>query len=167
MGRHKRQTYPGGDKSKRPVVLVGLIDGTHPNAASDKHVGYVLEKIAPHPNDERFAVKIGDLPTLPLREAMVFWNSQQVRLFKKSPAGEAQAVAVDNREHRVKFLFGQELGQLLAAAIDHFNGHMDAGTPEELSSLETHPLESDCNTPILKQFGAVIVLSSAFTALQL
>jgi hypothetical protein len=48
---------------------------------------------------------------------------------------------------------------LLAAAIDH-------ARRKELSSLETHPLERDCNTPILKRFGLVIVLSSAFTALQ-
>ena len=38
---------------------------------------------------------------------------------------------------------------------------------KELSSFETHPLESDCNTPILKRFGVAIDLSSAFTALQL
>ncbi len=130
MGGNKRQTYPGGDESKRPVILVGLIHNTHLYAASYKHVGYILVKIAPRPHDERFAVKIGELHTFPLREAMVFWNSQQVGLFEKNPAREFQAVAANNREHRVEFLFGQELDQLLAAAIDHFNGHIDAGTPE-------------------------------------
>ena len=123
-------TYPGGDESKRPVILVGLIHNTHLYAASDKHVGYVLVKIAPRPLDERFAVKIGELHTLPPREAMVFWNSQQVGLFKKNPAREFQVVAADNCEHRVEFLFGEALDQLLTAAVDHFNGHMDVGTPE-------------------------------------
>jgi hypothetical protein len=89
-----------------------------------------LVKIAPRPHDDSFAVKIGELHTLPLREAMVFWNSQQVGLFKKNPPREVQVVAADNCEHRVEFLFGQELDQLLAAAVDHFNRYMDAGTPE-------------------------------------
>jgi|GEM_PF-7046845 len=88
MGGNKGQAYPGGDESKRPVILVGLIHNTYLYAASDKHIGYVLVKIAPRPHDERFAVKIGELHTLPPREAMVFWNSQQVGLLKKNPTRE-------------------------------------------------------------------------------
>src|SRR3984893_14279028 len=55
MGGNKGQAYPGGDESKRPVILVGLIHNAHLYAASDKHVGYVLVKIAPRPDDERVA----------------------------------------------------------------------------------------------------------------
>ena len=130
MGGNKRQTNACGDESKRPVVLVALIHHTQLYAASDKHIGYVLVKIALPPHDDRFAVKIGELQAMPPREAMVIWNSQQIGLFKKNQAGEVQVVAADNREHRVEFLFGQELDQLPAAAIDHFNGNMAAGPPE-------------------------------------
>jgi hypothetical protein len=110
MGGNKCQTYPGSDESK-PVILVGLIHNTHLYASSDKHVGYVLVKIAPRPYDERFAVEIGELHTLPLREPMVFWSSQ--RSFEKFPPPEASR-GTDPFDFSVAFIAPPLQGRNLA-----------------------------------------------------
>ncbi len=142
----KCQTYPGGDESKRPVILVGLIHNPRLYAASGKQVSHVLVKIAPRPHDERFAVKIGELHALPPRVAMVFWNSQQVRLFKKDPAREFQVVAADNCEPVSSSCSARNSTNRSQLPSTISMATWTLARRKELSSLETHPLESDCRT---------------------
>jgi hypothetical protein len=94
--RNKGEAYSGGDQSQCPVDLSGFVYNSYLDAARDKCIARILEPIAAWPDDERFVVEISNSHFFSLREAMIYWNGQNIGFLEENPTLEFEGVVIDN-----------------------------------------------------------------------